>query len=269
MNIHITNKETFESLKAASFAACQFGSHLYRTNDELSDKDIHYVYATSVNETNSFLKSHHHLQWKSDDIDHIFVNLQTFIKNTINGDSTVLFEVIQSGELMDTPLSFIYDMKDAFINYSIIRSYLGFANRDCKHWYKKETHREQLKALGHIYRGYYFAKSLMEGNFSLINDEFLETFHKIKLIEDGNNKVKKLFLQKGQELVTNIREELNQKFNSGNLNLPKYMSIENQVILDTKVNELIGKWSYVKKRDFLTNFDMTPFYNAFENEINY
>ena len=51
--------------------------------------------------------------------------------------------------------------------------------------------------------------------------------------------------------------------------LPKYMSIENQAILDAKVNELTGKWSYVKKREFLTNFDMTPFYNAFENEINY
>lgn len=271
MNIHIKDEGLFKALKDSSLVACQFGSHLYNTNDELSDKDIHYVYTTSVGEMNSFLREqHHHIQYCEDGVDHVFVSFHNLIRNVINGDSTVLFEIIHSNSLIGTPLEFIHNFRSFFVNYSIIRSYTGLGNRDCKHYHKKETHRDQIKALGHIYRGYFFAKSLMEDNFRLVNDEFLQTFEKIKSIEDGNHKDKKLFLQKGQELITNLREELNNRFNNKTLGLPKYMSVENQIILDEEISELMCKNIWFTKQRIVNNNDiMSLFYDAFENGINY
>ena len=269
MNIHITDKSVFESLKQASIVDCRFGSVLYKTDDKFSDVDLHYVYTTSVNELNSFIKSHHHLQYKEEGIDHIFVNLHTFLNNLIKGDSTVLFEILQSDLLKGTDLDFLYQMKDAFINYSIVRSYIGLANRDCKFFHKKETHREQIKALGHIYRGYYFAKSLMEGNFSLINNNFLEIFKEIKQIGETDFKNKKKFLNGGQKLVTDIRLILTEKFNNKKLGMPKYISVDNQILLDKNINNLMNSDTWKIKQNFLTNFNLIPFYDAFENEISY
>ena len=83
----------------------------------------------------------------------------------------------------------------------------------------------------------------MEGNFSLINKEFLERFAELKTIGETEYKVKKLWLEEGSKLVTNLREDLNGKFNNNTLGLPKYMTIENDIdsdvikeIIDTKQN---------------------------------
>jgi len=269
MNIHITEKSEFERLKLASLVSCQFGSILYQTNDEFSDVDLHYVYTTSVVELNSYLKSHHHLQFKEDGVDHIFVNLHTLLNNVIKADSTVLFEIIQSDLLKGTHLDFLFQMKSAFISYAIVRSYIGLANRDCKFFHKKETHREQIKALGHIYRGYYFAKSLMEGNYSLINNNFLEIFNEIKQIGETDFTNKKKFLSEGQKLVTDIRLNLTEKFNNKKLGMPKYISVDNQILLDKNINNLMNSDTWKTKQNFLTNFNLTSFYDAFENEISY
>jgi predicted nucleotidyltransferase len=269
MNIHITDKSVFQNLKQASLVSCRFGSVLYNTNDEFSDVDLHYVYTTSVVELNSYLKSHHHLQLKEEGIDHIFVNLHTFLNNLIKGDSTVLFEILQSDLLKGTDLDFLYGMRTAFISYAIVRSYLGFARRDCQHYFKAKGHREQIKSLGHIWRGYYFAKSLIEGNFTLINEEFLSRFKELKSIGENEFKLKKLWLEEGSKNVTNLREEVNRRFNNNTLGLPKYMTIENQKLLDNHINNLMQSESWKQKQKCLNNFDLTAFYDAFENEINY
>jgi hypothetical protein len=269
MNIHFEDKILFDKLKNASLAVAEFGSILYKTNDKNSDIDLHYIYATSDNELNSFLKSHHHLQYNEEGVDHIFVNLHTFLRNTINGDSSVLFEIIHSGQFIGTPLEFLYQMRNAFNNYSIIRSYCGFCKRDCEHYHKKKTHREQLKALSHIHRGYYFAKSIMEGNFRLIDEEFLEVYKVIKNIKENDFKFKKQFLELGKININNLREELNNKFNNHTLGLPKYMTTENQKLLDENINKLMFTENYYNRNSFLKHFDMNIFYNAFENEINY
>jgi predicted nucleotidyltransferase len=269
MNIHIKDDLVFESLKQASLIYCRFGSVLYKTNDEFSDVDLHYIYTTSKKELNSFLKSHHHLQYKENGIDHIFVNFHVFLHNLLRGDSTVLFEITQSDLLKNTPLEFIYDMRHAFINYTIVRAYLGFCRRDWQYYYKQETHREQIKSLGHIWRGYYFAKSLMEGNFSLINNEFLNRFNELKTINETDFKIKKFWLEEGAKNVANLREELNSKFNNNNLDLPKYMTIENQIKLDNYITDMMHSNLWLNKQLYLNEFNLKPFYNAFENEINY
>ena len=270
MNIHIKNIELFEAMKSASLAQCQFGSVLYKTNDEFSDVDIHYVYTTSVNELNSFLKSHHHLQYKEEGKDHIFVSLHTFLYNLLKGDSTVLFEIVHSDSFKNTPLNFLHEMKDAFTNYAMVRSYLGFARRDCQHYHKAKGHREQIKSLGHIWRGYYFAQSILNGNFRLINEEFLEIFAQLKAIGETNFVEKKRWLSDGQKLVTELREELNYKFNNDTLSLPKYMTIENQIKLDRELQGLMKTpTAWFSRQEHLSDFDLVPFYDAFENEITY
>ena len=81
MNIHFKNKELFEKLKSATIAKVIVGSHMYGTNTESSDIDYLYIYATSENELNSFIKVHHQLQYKEDGIDHNFVSLHNFLNN--------------------------------------------------------------------------------------------------------------------------------------------------------------------------------------------
>lgn len=269
MNIHFKDNQLFEALKQASLADCQFGSVLYKTNDNLSDVDLHYVYSTSVNELNSFLKSHHHLQFKEEGRDNIFVSLHTFLHNLIKGDSTVLFEIVHSDSFIGTPLQFLNDMKHDFNNYAIVRSYLGLARRDVQYYHKKETHRQQIKALGHIWRGYFFAKSILDGTFSLINNDFLEIFSQLKQIGETDFKEKKRWLSDGQKLVTELREELNHKFNNNNLALPKFMSVPNQSKLDKNISDLTKQSVWVDKQETLSYFDLTLFYDAFENEISY
>jgi hypothetical protein len=102
--------------------------------------------------------------------------------------------------------------------------------------------------LGHIWHGYYFAKSLIEGNFSLINQEFLERFQELKTIGEFEFKVKKYWLEEGSKLVTNFREELNGKFNNNTLGLPKYMTIENQKLLDSHINNLMKSESWKQNK---------------------
>lgn len=80
MNIHFDNKELFEKLKSATIAKVVIGSKMYGTYDaSKSDIDYLYIYATSENELNSFIKTHHQLQYKEDGIDYNFVSLHTFL----------------------------------------------------------------------------------------------------------------------------------------------------------------------------------------------
>lgn len=269
MNIHIKDENLFKNLKAASLFSCEFGSKLYKTNDSQSDTDIHYIYCTSDNELKSFTRSHHHLQYKENGVDHIFVSLHTFMNNILKGDSTVLFELLFTDNFKASPLEFLNDIRNSFINYPIIRSYLGLANRDHKYYHKKVTHRDQIKTISHIYRGYFFAKSLLENNFSLVNKDFLEVFAILKQIGETDFKEKKKHLTAAHNLVSNLRIELNDKFNNGNLDLPRFMLVENQAILDICIKILMNSNAWQTRVKFLDTFDMNIFYETFENYITY
>src|ERR1700749_424554 len=102
MNIHFKDKELFENLKHATLAKVRIGSHLYGTNDSESDEDFLHIYATSEKELQSFIWTNHQLQYKTDGNDHNFISLHAFIRNCVNGDSTINFEVIHSTELIGT-----------------------------------------------------------------------------------------------------------------------------------------------------------------------
>ena len=59
MNIHFEDKILFEKLKSATIVRCLVGSRCYGTHTLDSDHDYLYIYATSENELNSFITTHH------------------------------------------------------------------------------------------------------------------------------------------------------------------------------------------------------------------
>lgn len=269
MNIHFSDKTLFNKLVSASILKIEIGSTMYSLNDSNSDIDYLYVYATSDNELNSFLKSHHQLQFKEDGIDHNFINIHQFIRNTISGDSTINYEVINSNKLLGTNLEFLYNMRKSFSNYNIIRSYLGMCKRDNLHYFKKTDHRDQLKTIIHIYRGYYFAKSIMNNDFKLVNSDILSISNEIRQIGENDFKSKKEYLTKSSLLVSDLRNELNQYLNLKTLDMSKNMDINSQVLLDINLNTLINSDTYIENKNILKNFDMTCFYDSFENWVSY
>lgn len=266
MNIHFKDKELFENLKLATIAKVKVGSHLYGTNDIFgkSDEDYLYIYATSDNELKSFIWTNHQLQYKEEGIDHNFVSIHSFIRNCLNGDSTINFEVIQSDELLGTRLDFLTENKKAFHTYTIIRSYLGLCNRDVKHYYKASTDLLKKKRLGHIVRGWLYAFDLLhnEFDFNSLNEELKIRLKNLDVSNNDN-------LKNYKELIPNLRTELNQKLDSNTLGLSKLIRVDDAKIINDKLLELVNSDSYRYRQSYIEDFDMNYFINAFENWVEY
>jgi predicted nucleotidyltransferase len=268
VNIHFTDRALFKKLKNASLIKMEIGSKMYGLNDEFSDVDYLYVYATSRREMNSMVRSHHQMQFKEDGVDHNFVSLHTFLHNCINGDSTINFEVVNSEELIGTPLEFLYGNRSAFCNYSIIRSYLGLARRDIKYFYKATSDRDKIKQLMHIYRGFHYSKLIMDGNFCLTDVYLQEAARDLKkAVADGIDI--NIFLKKMVGMVDSARTALNIMYNSKTFYLPKYMEPEDSKRIDDNLSALIESSIFIQKQSEIEDFDMVLFYNAFENGVEY
>lgn len=269
MNIHFKDKDLFENLKNATLAKVRVGSHLYGTNNENSDEDFLYIYATSEAELRSFIWTNHQLQYKEEGIDHNFVSLHSFIRNIINGDSTINFEVVNSTELENTCLDFLHDIKSIFNTYTIARSYNGFARRDCKHWSKAKTDQEKLKRFGHIVRGYCYADLLIENcfDFNKANNSFKDI---LDVMHIKNNVAVTLDdIKHYSMLLDDQRKELNKRFENKTLNLAKMMDVSSGKKLEFTLKLLQFSDEFKIKQEFLKNFDMSIFINAFENWVEY
>jgi len=183
MNIHFTDKNLLKKLQEATIVKSEVGSSIYNLSDKNSDIDYLYIYKENLDNLKSFMFEHHQLQYKDKNIDHNFTNIQTFIRNTLTGDSTINIETIFS-KLKDTKLDFLYQNRYKFINYNIIKSYLGLAKRDLK-MYLSGIDRTSKK-LTHFYRSVLFAEDLIVNkNLNVLKDnEFLrDTKFKNKNIE--------------------------------------------------------------------------------------
>lgn len=172
MNIHFTDEKLFTDLNTQSVGAVKVGSHMYGLDNENSDVDWLTIYIQPVANRTSFLWEHHQLQFKKNNIDYNYTDIQTFIRNTLNGDSTINFEVLWSEDLKKTKLGWLPNYKQHFINYNIIHGYLGLAARDLKYWNRdtnkgKKHTAETHKKLSHFVRGVIFAKMLINGYFKL------------------------------------------------------------------------------------------------------
>ena len=227
MNIHFTDDKILNSLVESTIIKIKIGSHMYGTNDNFSDIDYLSIYVPCEKEESFFTKSHHQFQYKDIDnnIDYLFISIDSFISNALSGDSTINFETIYSNDLKNSELSFLYDMRNEFINYKIVRSYLGLARRDYKHLKLAMNKRERLKKIGHIYRGYKFATYILQFDFSPI-------LKKDDLLEIGNINSLSDYVEIKKyttELMTKInfmRDNLANEIDS--IDFIKYMSVSSQ-----------------------------------------
>lgn len=267
MNIHFTDKKIFKDLKSSSLVNIDIGSSMYGTTDNSSDVDRLYIYIPSKEDDLSFTSTHHQFQYKEDGVDHLFINIHDFISNALNGDSTINFESINYEALKDSEVSFLYDMRFSFHNYKIVRSYLGLCRRDIKYLNKGGTsERDKNKKLGHILRGYKFAKAIIDGDFSPTIDGYL--LEKITKIKSFNYEQRFRLTGVLQEKISIFRDRLNAMLDDNTLGLPSYMKEEDQDKLDTYLHELSKTDSWKeKKKDSLGLLSLI--YDVNENDIQY
>lgn len=265
MNIHI-DKNLYNILSSSTIFKCMIGSYMYGINDEYSDIDYLHIYVPTIAEQNSFTYTHHQYQYKEDNIDYIFVDIFSFIRNCLIGDSTINFEIIWLDEMKTSNISFLYDMREKFINYKILRSYLGLARRDLIMLSKEKTIREKNKKLIHIIRGYNFAYSIFNNNFEpKITGKLLEEINIVKSYT--SDKDRHFHAEKYKQLISDFRDELNLLFDNRNTNFPRYMKTEDQKMLDNYLSELIN--SDIWKKHLNKDFDMTYLYVINENDLIY
>jgi len=264
------DKELFDNLIKSSFVKIEIGSKMYGLEHENSDTDILCIYNTSKRELLMFDRSHHQIQFKVDGVDYLFVNIHTFISNTISGDSTINFEIINSKSLLGTELDFLYKYKYYFYNYKIIRSYLGLARRDLKRInIDSKTDFDKNKKIAHAYRGLKTAKKIYDlkyGFFSNYSSIFL-TKNEINEIKNNiwslNREERKEYLDKLAIDINSFRTFINTQYN--NKLLINYMESSSQNVINSALELLFENTNTIQMK----NFDMIDFYDANENDIKY
>jgi predicted nucleotidyltransferase len=211
MNIHINEDKFLTLSNAPKVGTFEIGSVLYGMNDEHSDKDYLTIYYPFKNQIFNPFVNHHQFQYKDieNNIDHNFVDIITFVKNLVSGDSVINFELVFSNQFVGTELDFLYRMRKEFCTYNVAKAYLGFAKRDCTQLHKRKTEHDRRRGIMHIERSYLYAMwtmlqkfDLMEfkngytGNFDKLFDGFdlnevlprIDSFRKLalnKALEEG------------------------------------------------------------------------------------
>jgi hypothetical protein len=215
MNILFKDEDLFIKLRSHSIYSAIVGSRMYGMFDKLSDIDHLYILPTPNYVLNDLFKTHHQLQYKEKGQDHVFVFLDTFLKNIFNGDSTINFEVFQ--EIVEgSHLDWLRSYRKDLYTYTIIKSYLGFAKRDIKYFPYDKDLRAKRRKLKHIYRGYLSAKLILEGTFDVKKLKEDKKFVEIdKLESDIDFRVE---LTKMTKLLTKQREVSNQALDKKELN---------------------------------------------------
>jgi len=215
MNILFKNVEHFKMLKDIAIYKIVVGSQMYGLDDKYSDIDYLYILPIAEEVQRDIFRTHHQLQFKTKGEDHVFVFLDTYLKNIFNGDSTINFEVLQElkpGTLLDWLLPY----KEKIYTYTIIKAYLGFAKRDIKYFPKDKDLRSKRRKVKHIYRGYVSAKMLYEKDFKI---EYLKKDKRFKEIDKLETDIEfKVELSKLTTQLSDLRGEINLAVDKGELN---------------------------------------------------
>lgn len=232
------------------------GSHLYKTNDQNSDTDYLIIYYPFKNQLTSAFNNHHQFQYKDieNNIDYNFVDIITFVKNLVKGDSTINYELLYSDEFKNSKLGFLCDYIEDFRTYTIIKAYLGFANRDLRLLKKRKTNKDKLAGLFHAQRSYIIAQNIYCRNVSL---DFKQLKNDINLswIKHIGDMIKTYKLYK---------ENITQEFQQCNIN--RYLKVSAQTNIDEKIMYLLEQPNNNK----FTCIDLLDIYQSNEDvELNY
>jgi len=278
MNIHFTDEILLKDLNEQTVATVRVGSHMYGLDTPTSDTDYLSIYIEPERNRNSFMWEHHQLQYKNNNIDYNFSSLQTFIRNALTGDATINFEVLWSDGLIDTEIEWLTEYRNDFINYNIIKSYLGLAKRDLKYW-KRDTNNgkkhtaETHKKLSHFVRGVIFAKMLIKGYFKLDLDEhrtFTEwDYTDLELLDRLKHGTMDYSFSK---LIDIVEKQMHFSRVENNTNSDKgliksFMNPETLKEIDNKIGETIREFD--KDSDiFKVNYDRM-YYDTLEHGVQY
>ena len=280
MNIHI-NKPLNNT-----FLTFEVGSTVYSLNNKNSDIDYLSLFIEDENSLYSYLWEHHQLQYKDKNIDYNYTSLKNFIRNILTGDSTINFECLFTDTMKDN-IPFLYENRYKFINYKIIKSYLGLAKRDYKMLSKKldkhfkhKLNEHEVKDLNrkivHFLRGVMSAELLLKGEFSLdfkefpilIDNEIFDTNNLLLEIKNGMyiKDLITLIIDSNYSKMKNLRKDLNHKLETKQIY--RFGDIE---FLEELDNEIKGLYSFLIKNNKTQNLDefKSLFYGTLENGVNY
>ena len=245
MNIHFKDEDLYHSLIKNTCTQFKVGAHIYALENENSDIDFLNIYLENSQNRNSFLWEHHQLQFKKHNIDYNFTTLQGFIRNILVGDATINMEVLFSEQMKYSSLNWLWKMRHSFINYNIIRSYLGMAKRDLKDW-RKDTFNgvkasfKTNKKLTHFLRGVIFADMLMDGNLviNMKNTQYHSNWQLLNSIKNTGHSNALDIVKSYENKMNELRKLLNFKSKS-NL-ISKYMSTSDLRQLDFNLQSFLS-----------------------------
>lgn len=164
MNIFI-DRQKFEELCNLEICRVLIGSKLYGTADETSDTDYIVIFKTPRDFLlNPFIQPYQ-FQYKDveTNTDYTLVDMISFIRNVVNGQSIVSFEAIMLGQFQDVRLlDFLDNYQREFITSNIIQAYLRFARKDVQNFVRCKTKEQLIKKVQHYERCIAFAERLLE-----------------------------------------------------------------------------------------------------------
>jgi hypothetical protein len=275
MNIHFAEQSLFENLCDAALCRLEVGSKMYGLQHAESDTDYLYILPRTVLEEHSFLFSYHQFQYKDPltPTDHNFTSLYAFINNCLSGESTINFECLHSEILKVSPLGFLSTFAPQFANYNIIRAYLGFCERDIKHYARQKDTKDKASAIIHIHRGFSFAQSIFDNQFQLVNPELIEFANKVR--QDYQNGEYQLYEEKLFFLRDKVKQFRQETINKAlaNKQLVRIMSLEYQRALDRQLQTFVKQDFYKSQQTKISEKNAQKMqellYDANENWVSY
>jgi len=275
MNIIIDEKLHLDLVKRCMFML-EVGSELYGFKSDESDRDVLTIYIMNEKESISLLNNTFYtLQYREEvnafgkffgvKTDYLHNSLQGFFRNVLEGGSTICFEAMHTKLFRQTFEDL--DIKN-FYNYNIVKAYLGLVKRDLERLHKLSSLYDKRKCLSHAYRGFIFAREILEGRtLRLKIDEYDEmVINNFKSIRDmnrnweqGDDDVADFIYDKAMEL----RERATTKMQNGDL--VRYMDPLKHRDLDDYLFSMLKNPPFII--DLSNNLDLQPIRDVLENGV--
>jgi predicted nucleotidyltransferase len=257
MNIHLDKEEFTNISEKKSFGKFVIGSKLYGIDNENSDTDILNITHSFSNLAFSAFGNHHQFQYKGDNTDYLFIDIVTFIRNLVSGDSTINYELLFSKDFESSSLSWLSEISDSFRTYNVIKSYIGMVERDIKH-FSKRVGSDRLSGIVHIKRGILFAKNML--NNESLDFGALSEFKYDNDVNLDDAVATNDFLRYSLSKVKDFRKnELNVAVENGDIK--RFLDTDIQLYINKKLMEI----NEVDMKSFLSDSILRKLFNTNEN----
>lgn len=242
MNIMI-DETTHDHLQKQVIDTIEFGSVMKGNQNEESDHDYLHIISPSIEWLQTPYNTHHLLQFRDGDADHIYCTPHTFVKSLLDGDTTIFHEIHHWKALDGTCLAFLQDF--SFDHYTTQRAYLGIAKRDLKDatrlW--NSDRRKSLKKVKFAIEAFDFVGGLNHCNaFVPVNPTTIQELQQVcNALQDD---------------IELLRKHINVEFDAGNI--PRTCSPDVLMLIDRHLHEFEQE-SYLHGMKYFREV----FYNGF------